>query len=95
MTTTDSCGPQCDEDKGYQLHRYRGEEPCARSKRAHAAHNRAVRHAIRRPTPRPLPEHGTRNRYEIERKRYKAGEGPPPCERCTLANRERVAKLSR
>jgi hypothetical protein len=84
-----TCDALCDEDRGYQRHRWHDQEPCGRSKRAHAAHNRQRRAELAPPEPRKLADHGTRARYERERKAYKAG-GPKPCDVCTLANTART-----
>jgi hypothetical protein len=88
-----ACDALCDEDRGYQRHRWYDQEPCGRSKRAHAAHNRQRRRELAPPEPRKLADHGTRSRYERERKAFKAGTGPKPCDVCTLANTARTNAL--
>jgi hypothetical protein len=94
MVADMTCSDLCDTDAGYQRHRWHGERTCARSRRAHAAHNAAVRH-VERP-PRELAGHGTRAAYERERKARKAylegrgPEAPEPCAECTAANAARA-----
>lgn len=85
------CSALCDEDRGYQRHRWYDEEPCGRSKRAHAAHNRRRREELHPPVPRRLAPHGTTACYERERRAFKAGIGPEPCAECTVANSARTA----
>jgi hypothetical protein len=77
--------PSCGTNAGYQAHRVNGEDACPACLTAHAAHMQQWRG-----NPRPKgPVHGTRAAYERERRAFKAGTGPAPCEVCTVANRSR------
>jgi hypothetical protein len=82
----------CGTNGGYLAHRRRGEEACDPCKRAHAQTEAAARER-RGATPRKLgPAHGTRAAYERECRRWKAGLGPEPCEKCKAANRKRTTE---
>jgi hypothetical protein len=76
---------------GYQQHWKRQEAACDACREAHrlyAAEQRENGGAKRRG---PVAEHGTRSAYERERKAFRAGTGPEPCELCRAANRQRGA----
>jgi hypothetical protein len=88
-----NCSDRCDTDAGYQRHNWHWEEPCGRSKRAHAALNAQRRRELVPPEPRTLAPHGSRGRYESERRAHNADpmNNPKPCQACTLANTARTA----
>jgi hypothetical protein len=84
--------PECGTDAAYQRHRLAGEEACAPCKAAHAAASSAHR-ARNGATPRTKgPEHGTRAAYVRERRAFRAGKGPAPCDSCKAANAAHAAQ---
>lgn len=91
-----NCSDRCDTDAGYQRHNWNWEEPCGRSKRAHAAHNRRRREEMFPPVPpRKLAPHGTLACYERERRAHKKDpvNNPPPCDLCATASGAATAAL--